>query len=70
MFCRGGKSHRQRCYRNNVLIGAGAVVAKDIPDNAVAVGVPAKVISYDGKLKSNIITFVVNKAIFHHYGNV
>jgi acetyltransferase-like isoleucine patch superfamily enzyme len=30
----------------NVLIGAGAVVTKDIPDNAVAVGNPAKVIRY------------------------
>ena len=29
---------------NNVIIGAGAVVAKDIPDNSVAVGVPAKII--------------------------
>lgn len=31
---------------NNVSIGAGAVVTKDIPDNAVAVGNPAKVIKY------------------------
>ena len=31
---------------NNVTIGAGAVVVKDIPDNAVAVGNPAKVIRY------------------------
>lgn len=30
----------------NVRIGAGAVVVKDIPDNAVAVGVPAKVVKY------------------------
>jgi serine O-acetyltransferase len=33
---------------NDVAIGANAVVTKDLPDNAVAVGVPAKIISYDG----------------------
>ena len=31
---------------NNVLIGANAVVLVDIPDNSVAVGVPAKVVKY------------------------
>lgn len=33
---------------NNVAIGANAVVTKDVPDDGVAVGIPAKVISHDG----------------------
>lgn len=33
---------------NNVVIGAGAVVVNDIPDNSVAIGIPAKVSSYNG----------------------
>ena len=32
---------------NNVAIGANAVVVKDLPDNAVAVGIPAEIISYN-----------------------
>lgn len=35
---------------NKVCIGANAVVTKDIPDNAVVVGVPGKIISYDGSI--------------------
>ena len=31
---------------NNVIIGGGSVVVDNIPDNAIAVGVPAKVIKY------------------------
>lgn len=34
---------------NNVMVGAGAVVVDDLPDNSTAVGVPAKIISYNGK---------------------
>lgn len=41
---------------NNCIIGAGSVVTKDIPDNSVAAGVPAKVIEsievYHEKVKN------------------
>lgn len=30
----------------NVTIAAGAVVTKDVPDNVVAAGVPAKIIKF------------------------
>jgi len=33
---------------NNVMLGAGDVVVKDVPDNAVVVGNPAGVISFEG----------------------
>lgn len=45
---------------NNVIVGCGSVVANDIPDNCVAAGNPAKVIStmdeYLRKHKENIKT--------------
>ncbi len=33
---------------NNVAIGANAVIVKDVPDNAVVVGVPGRIISFRG----------------------
>lgn len=36
---------------NNVIIGANSVVTKDIPSNAVVVGVPGKIISEKGNLR-------------------
>lgn len=32
---------------NNVIIGANSIVTHDIPDNAIAVGIPAKIIKYN-----------------------
>jgi acetyltransferase-like isoleucine patch superfamily enzyme len=41
---------------SNVVIGAGSVVTKDIPDNSVAIGVPARVVTsfddYQAKIKA------------------
>jgi serine O-acetyltransferase len=33
---------------NNVAVGANCVVTEDVPDNAVVVGVPARVVSSEG----------------------
>lgn len=44
---------------NNVVIGCGAIVTKDIPDNSVAVGVPAKVIeSLDDYFQKNNSSYI------------
>ena len=44
----GAKIIGQVRIGNNVAIGANSVVATDVPDNAVVVGLPARVVSYDG----------------------
>lgn len=36
---------------NNVIIGANCVITKDIPNNAVVVGIPGTVISNDGNIR-------------------
>lgn len=44
---------------DEVVVGANAVVTKDVPDSAVVVGVPAKVISYQGS--SDFIDYEASK---------
>lgn len=43
-ICCGAKVIGGICIGNNVVIGANAVVCKDVPDNVVVGGVPAKII--------------------------
>ncbi len=38
---------------NGAVIGANSVVSKDIPENAIAVGTPAKVIGYRPSMQGN-----------------
>lgn len=45
-FGLGAKIFGQVKIGNNVTIGANAVVTKDIPDNAVVGGIPAKIIKF------------------------
>ena len=42
----GAKIFGKITIGNNVVIGANAVVNKDVPDNAVVAGVPARIIRY------------------------
>lgn len=44
--CCGAKIIGDVKVGNNVTVGANAVVTKDIPDNAVVVGIPAHIIKY------------------------
>ena len=51
---------------SNCIIGCGAVVTRDIPDNSVAVGVPARVIKgIEAYEKKNKDRFVYTKSMTH-----
>lgn len=52
VICAGAKIIGKVNIGNNVIIGAGAVVVNDISDNSVAVGIPAKTISKNGKINT------------------
>ena len=44
----GAKIFGKISIGNNVAIGANAVVSKSIPDNAVVVGNPGRIVGYEG----------------------
>jgi acetyltransferase-like isoleucine patch superfamily enzyme len=49
---------------NNCIIGCGAIVTKDIPDNSIAVGVPARVIeNIDDYVEKNRNDFIMTKQL-------
>lgn len=47
-FAPGAKVYGNITIGNNVAIGANAVVSKSVPDNAVVVGNPGRVVGYEG----------------------
>lgn len=51
----GARAFGSIVIESDVAIGANAVVTKSLPKNAVAVGIPAKVISYNGT--QDLITY-------------
>ena len=44
-----GDCIRIRNIGNNVIVAPNSVVVKDVPDNCVVSGIPAKIIKKDGK---------------------
>ena len=57
---------------SNVIIGAGSIVTKDIPDNCVAAGVPCKVIgSFDDFVnrRKEVIEYKTPKEYWEEFYN-
>ena len=58
----------------NSIIGANSVVTKDIPDNCVAAGVPAKVImsveEYKNRLEEDMSNTIVYEQEFTKWGGI
>lgn len=49
MICAGAKVLGKVTIGDNSIVGANAVVVKDVPPNCTVVGVPAYIIKRDGK---------------------
>lgn len=54
VFFAGSKILGNISIGNNVIVGANAVVVKDVPDNAVVGGIPAKILNFDGEQISKL----------------
>jgi acetyltransferase-like isoleucine patch superfamily enzyme len=50
---------------DDAIIGAGSVVTKNIPEKAIAVGVPAKVIRYRSTLEPTAANFQPDPPLTH-----
>ena len=58
VLCTGSKVIGDVCIGSNCVIGANAVVTKDIPEDSVAVGIPAAIIHKSGG--GNYVTSFIN----------
>lgn len=54
VFFAGSKIIGNISIGNNVIVGANAVVVKDVPDNAVVGGIPAKILNFNGEQISKL----------------
>lgn len=54
VFFAGSKIIGNLSIGNNVIVAANAVVVKDVPDNAVVGGIPAKILNYNGERISKL----------------